>query len=301
MAAAHTEKVDEWYASAFSGSTADLVRVDDLGNVVFFDRSTAETTGGFSIDSLPDTDLPDFYGPIRPSPDGRYLLTYFKANYRHDNPIVTVFDRSGNIVESGSQFSYDRFFHSSAVDWLPDGRYVYLAGPKIVVATIGGDTLQVADLVLPSNASTEGAALDVSPDGRRLLLAVPVVLKDSGGLDTNFSLLYTVNLDGSNLRQLTSLSDDAQAAGVRLYHGNATWSPDGELIAFVVQEGDAYGAPFFRNGCPYVLAVPSDGDQIKIDGFSDPDAYKVFSTNPNTLGREELRACSSVAMSWLED
>ena len=301
IATAHTEKVDAWYASTFPESTADLVRVDDLGNVDFFDRDTGTRTGGFSIDSLAGTDLPEIYGPVKPSPDGRYLLTYFKANYRQDNPVITVFDRDGNVVESGSQFSYDRYDHRSALDWLPDGRYVYLAGPKIVVTTIGGDTLQVADLVLPPNASTEGATLRIGPDGLRMLMSVPVVLPDAGGVEMNYSLLYTANIDGGDLRQLTALTDEVQAEGGRLYHSNATWSPDGEMVAFVVQESDAHGAPFFRNGCPYVLVVPSDGEQIEIDGFNDPESYKMFTTGAAASAHEALRACSSVSMSWMND
>lgn len=145
----YSESDDAWYAGAASSV---LVRVDGLQNVEFFDRKSLARRGGFSLRNLPGVDSPKFYGPVKPSPDGRYVLAYWKKSYKQTQPIITVFDRGGVVVVSGSPYAYDRFAHRAAFDWLPDGRYIYLAGTKIV-AEHGGQR--------------HGASCQSGPPGKR--------------------------------------------------------------------------------------------------------------------------------------
>ena len=293
LSRAYSEKDDRWFANNSPAASGELVRVDGNGNIDIFDRRSMTRVAGFALNSVPGADQPKVYGPVKPSPDGRYLLTYWKKSYRKGKPDLVVFDRTGGVVESGSQFTYDRFAHRNAVAWLPDGRYVYLAGERIVLQAVGSSKLQVSKLALPPAASSADADLAVSPDGRRLLMSLHASSKDKGGRATEHGLLFISDLDGSNLRQLTMPSTRIRADGLRVAHRNATWSPDGRWVAFAPREGGAYGAPFFRNACPLVTIVPAEGDPVPIDGLRDHERLHV--RVPGSSG--PLRACGDLA--WL--
>jgi Tol biopolymer transport system component len=288
---------DQWTASGAANANRELLRVDGLQNIEFFDRTTLARTGGFSVNSLPGVNQPQLWGPVKPSPDGRYVLAYWKQDFRQDKPALTVFDRNGTVIESGSKYVYDSSAQNSAFDWLPDGRYVYLAGTRIVLTTIGSPNLQVADLVLPANTGPEGT-LAVSPDGQRLLMTLPTVLQDKSGLDVSFGLLFSSRLDGSSLTQLTSLTSRARLDGGRILHRRASWSPDGSKVAFALDAGGSYSIPWFSNGCPPVMVVPSDGNQIAIDGIADPASYHVLVNAPQA--GSTLKACPPGPLFWLK-
>lgn len=291
---------DTWFVNSASTSNGTLVRVDGRQRIEFFDRSGSTRTGGFSVNDLSGVNQPQLWGPVKPSPDGRYVLAYWKKDYRQEQPKLTVFDQTGRVVESGSKYRYDAQGHNEAFDWLPDGRYIYLAGNKIELTTIGDANLRVAILALPSNVSTRGT-LVASPDGRRLLMTLPTTLKDKAGVDTQFGLLYTSNLDGTMLRQLTMPSARAQATGGKVLHRRSTWSPTGEYVAFAIDAGRAYSVAGFGNGCPPVTVVPSNGERIPIDGLSDPDSYHLLIQDTKSRTRVPLKACWTAArLTWLK-
>lgn len=106
---------------------------------------------GFALTSVPGVDQPRVYGPVKPSPDRRHLLMYWKKSYRKGKPDLVVIDRTGVVVESGSQLAYDRFAHRNAVAWLPDVMVID-SGPKrrAQSAPLRGARVSRAEMVRPN-------------------------------------------------------------------------------------------------------------------------------------------------------
>jgi hypothetical protein len=293
LAQRRSERNDQWYGSA--GSSA-LVRIDGMGNVDVFDRKTLSRTGGFSLDRLPGVDNPKLTGPLKPSPDGRYLLGYWRPNYRDDEPRLVVFDRSGRVVESGSPYRYERFFASNAFGWLPDGGYLYLAGDKLVLATPGDKVLRSAPVQFPPGVSASGATLEVSPDGRRLLWSMSAERTRRSGEKVTDSLLFVSKLSGSDMRRLTSPSARAREHVFHQLHVSPAWSPGGEAVAFTLRVPNNYAAmPFGGGACQPVYVVPSRQGEVLIDGRDDAAALQM-----RLPGRTQrvLETCGGV-LHWL--
>jgi len=281
-----SESPDIWSASTSYTSNLELVRVDRAYNVDIFDPSGKERVAGFSLRSLPGVHQPSLQGPVKPSPDGRYLLTYWKKTFRQRAAEIVVFDRTGRIVESGSPYKYERQGYMNSFDWLPDGSYVYLAGSRIVLSAIGSERVKTPELHLPRNVKADGT-LSVSPDGTRIALSLPVLQKDQSGFDATYNFLFTANLDGSALQQLTTLSRSAIDSNLRIGHGGPSWSPDGKWIAFGARvKGGA--SPYFGVECSPVIVVASDARLVPIDGWKEPESRYIHFTDPQSGIRRRL-------------
>jgi len=284
------EGFDVWSAS---GSRAHvLMRASSTGVVEFFDGSTLRPSGGFALSSLPGTRRPKFFGNPRLSPDGRYILAYWKADIRQDDCELVVLDRQGHIVEHGSPLAYDTFNSREAVAWLPDGRYIHTAGNRIVVRQIGNPKYLVAPLHLPPQVNTGNANLAVSPDGKRLAITLNVPLRNRAGVDIADSLLFVAALDGSGLHALTTPSQVTLDHAVSMAHGFPSWAPDGRWLVIAPKGPHAMGAMTYGNNCLSILALPADGPRQAVDGLRDPASMLV------APGNEVLKSCDYVQ--WLD-
>ena len=94
-----------------------------------------------------------------------------------------------------------------ALEWSPDGKYIGFLPDRIprpnVVDVATGQTRQLVNFVTRE--------FDWSPDGKKL------VIQNQD--------LYTVNVDGQDLRGITFTTFGAEK--------NAQWSPDGQRIAYL--------------------------------------------------------------------
>ena len=282
-------------ADRWSANSQVLVRVDGAQNVDVFERRSGRRVGGFSLERLPGVNQPQWWGPVKPSPDGRLLLAYWKKDYRQQQPELAVFERDGRVVETGSPYRYDTQGHNEAFDWLPDGDFVYLAGPKIVVRRIGSPSNGVAPLPLPPEVRSAGS-LAASPDGQRLLLGLPTTLRSRTGREATFGLLYVANLDGTGLRQLTVPSERSLSDGDGMLHRRATWSPDGRQVAFAADPGRHVAIPYFSNGCPPIAVVPASAERVPVDGLRDADEWHLL---PRGRNAGPLLACLPATLQWL--
>lgn len=146
--------------------------------------------------------------------------------------------------------------------------------------------LSQTPLALPDGLDAEGATIKVSPDGKRLLLSLQVPGKAA------LFLIFTLNLDGSDLRLLVHPSERTLKDNVRLSVQSPTWSPDGRWLAFVVRTVNP-GTYGFYDVCQPVLFVPSHDGPYEIDGSLAAKTYAI--TLPGD--RKPLEACGNI--NWL--
>ena len=123
---------------------------------------------------------------------------------------------------------------SADAAWSPAGSLIafdadrgdYPAQQGIYVLTINGGGLRRIT-TLPTSATNDSAPR-FSPDGRRL-----VFTRYRGTGRAEKAALFTVRLDGHDVRQLTSFA---------IHAGDADWSPDGKRIVFEAYPNpDSYG------------------------------------------------------------
>ncbi|HEX7690395.1 MAG TPA: hypothetical protein VF453_21995 [Burkholderiaceae bacterium] len=288
---------DQWTANSAAASTSDLVRVDRLGDVDFFDRVTHAHTGGFALSAIAGTYHPGLWSMLKPSPDGRYLLGYWKPDSTAQDATLAVFDRNGNVVQQGSPVDYDVASYLFAFDWMPDGRYVFLAGDNLVVATPGNVNATVTPLALPAGVNTPGSEIAVSPDGTKLALKLGIDMTDQVGNAVGRGVLFISDLAVTNLHQLTTLSARAQASAGAIGHSNPVWSPDGQYVAFTIAYPQA-GLGDSPSGCPPTYVLPVSSDTVAIDDISDPDSERFMVVNPATNATVPVHACYE-NMSWI--
>jgi hypothetical protein len=256
---------DSWSVRA---DGAEAVRLDARENITIFSTRTGTALGGFSLSALAGTSLPSAFTEPRLSPDGNHLLSYWRADSRDNNPVLVLWDRQGRLVAEDSPFNYDRNLYSAAVGWTPDGRAVYLAGTRIVALNPAtGAHTQIGTVSLPVGVSTDNAdALYISPDGTRLAVGLPTRAVSDSGLFTRVSrMIYVMNLDGSNLRQLTKVADRIRNGGLVFDMLNPVWSPDGTQLAATPRSS----AP----GCPRVKLLQADASApVAVDDIFDTDS-----------------------------
>lgn len=295
---------DRWEVRA---GPALLVRVNDRLDA---GHTQVSYLDGASLQSAAaDTVLGNDPAQALLSPDGRHLLAYWYDDAGGETVLdrtITVFDRSGAIVKRHAQPS--AYFEPYALDWLPDGRYVYLDGKRLMVSSPGALTATTAATLsqLP-DADAGASSLAASPDGQRIVFAW-----HEGSGD---QYLWTVGLDGGGLRRLTRAPAGQETSPLEFRHGGPVWSPDGAWIAAAFNLRGTTTAPVFPDdpftgakitgttGCnDQVVVLPADGQDIALS-WPDWDVTHGVKVRPAGSGAQVwLSICGAVVdlpLSWV--
>ncbi len=139
---------------------------------------------------------------------------------------------------------------------------------RLVFETTDGIGVMAPDgsqrIVVPIGDLERALDAEVSPDGRRVVFAG----SRDGLLD-----LYVMNVDGSDLQQITSDSAEDR---------NPTWTPDGTRLLFDRTEIDPRGRPVLM----LMEAEGSGRKQLRVDASEadwSPDGLRVAFTGSGTL------------------
>ncbi|MET0208747.1 MAG: hypothetical protein ABW220_06870, partial [Burkholderiaceae bacterium] len=158
----------------------------------------------------------------------------------------------------------------------------------LVVAQPGRGVISQAPLRLPAGVESDQADVRANPAGDRVLLTLSTTING-----TPLGALYTVRLDGSDLRAVTQPSQRLTRGGVRVSPTGAAWSPDGRWIAFLMR-GVNPGVGGYMQGCGPVFFLPSDAQSQAIDNIEGSDRWTA--TLPGS--RKPLQACHGVSLIW---
>jgi len=268
----------------FTGSDGDfvepsmdgkaLVYVDESPDIfVFIDRVTIRDGNGRMVGAF-DLSDGEVSGPVKMSPDRQTIaLRWRNKSNSESNSTLTLFSRDG----SDNVWQWRRPFPEAAsFDWMPDGRLLYSQGKSIYISdtSLSHSTLVVQSL--PSNPWQ----MDVSHDGQQVAFTLPRPV-DSVDIMRD---VWTMKLDGSDLRQLTATSAIFWSTSI------PTWSPDGKWI--MLRSG--------RYNCPNVYAIPTDA--LRLNVRQDPQAREIKYFEEDLDFEDPPRAsrtCGSPVLSWL--
>jgi len=213
-------------------------------------------------------DVPyETHGPARLSRDRQYFAVPIEDPIgRLNHEALTLFTRDGSRIDAS-----DEDVHS--FDWLPDNRLIYASGQTLYITQPGSAKGSVL-VTFPDTAGQPGQ-LAVSPDGSQLAFT----LKTHANFIAIYGTTWVLNLDGSNLRQLTNTPgpNDPDIKTDDPIINFPTWSPDGRWIAVVegrvVVTGNTGGIA--KGG---LFIVPSDGDNVMlIDDGTTTSAVLIYS------------------------
>src|SRR5262249_51327999 len=125
------------------------------------------------------------------------------------------------LLKSSISGNYETFrYMTSSASWSEDGSMLVFAaksgGKDDIVIVDPASNHQIRRITVPLSGVTTPS---FSPDGKRLLFS---------GLDGGLSDLFTMNIDGTDLRRLTN---------DKFADLHPVWSPDGTTIAFATDRG----------------------------------------------------------------
>ena len=199
-------------------------------------------------------------GPVVWSPDSRRLAFIGLSNI-----VYTLGVDSSELTMVGTAVTRPT--------WSPDSTHLAFVGPDgdalavYVAATDGSNLSKVFEIYDERNFTTKPFYyVSWSPDGTKLLLF--------GGA----SNVSTVNVDGTNLRALTT-------GGFHSGKTHASWSSDGSRIAIIYP--GMYRGPEFR-----LLTTKSDGSELRV--LARRGEKGLISESDRRDLSEEVEACSRI-------
>jgi hypothetical protein len=154
--------------------------------------------------------------------------------------------------------------------WLSNQRLVYDNGTGVTI-TDGDASRDIRHPYpnLPAGMTLHGSQFAVDPAGTRIIWAASIA-PPSDAPNARLVVLVVANIDGSSPRQLTDYTEAAKRGAYPLWDSSATWSPDGQYIAFhrTTSSGDYYHVPGgneWVGTCTPIIVLPAGSSGVVID------------------------------------
>ena len=218
----------------------------DGGQIAFVVRDTATPDGSIWISDADGSNAQQLFDPAVPCPWGAYHPSWSRDGTRlaiicyPEDPALSslaVVDLESLALTTLATFTWPEFLDNPA-SWSPDGSTLvfgilhwdstntFLDGSLIAtVPSIGGDATRISSL----------DSFDASPDWHPKDDLIAFNTYDLGNMQSTAepSNIYTMRPDGSDRRQLTSLSTDGS-----LRVTQPRWTPDGSRLVASLAHGD---------------------------------------------------------------
>jgi hypothetical protein len=249
-----------------------LLSVGDFREeLVIFDRQGTAITRFFRTEG--------FSGTPHLSPDKTKIISEW-SNTNVGDPvnvaIGTVFSRSGAVLKRYSGYSAYAFF--------TDGRILMSKGDSLYIASAAlGEPV-----FLKSFVGDRPRGIRISPDGSKIALTLygPGIDPTSA---VNYPHVWMMNVDGSNLRQLTTSNSNDDVGD---------FSPDSKSL--IVSQGISYasiGPGYVFTGCPEAYVIPLNAAAIiNLTADNPAPAQKLRSRSDNGTATEKL--CTFSRPTW---
>ena len=207
-------------------------------------------------------------GPAKMSLDREFIAVPYSTTDVFG--YLRIYSRNGGTALSES----DETLHSARdFDWLPDNSLAYSSGQTIYLTGVGSAV--GTPLVKFPDEVGRPSQLAVSPDGTQLAFT----LVTTTNIESSHGTTWVLNIDGSQLRQLTDApgpNDPAIITDDPLINF-PTWSPDGRWILVVESTSIE----------PVAYAVPSDGEKVFVTQDEPTTAVPILSYFLETLGIDD--------------
>jgi Tol biopolymer transport system component len=151
------------------------------------------------------------------SPDGKKIV------FSSDDGIYFINNKKAEMIKIIDTPKFE--IHPS---WSPDGSKIALVSQDIEIpflydlSVVNADGTGLINLASNLGDRHDDYSFSWSPDGKKLTFSNPV---------GESSEIFTINVDGTELTQVTNLSRSSQPPSIQ-----PAWSPDGKKIAFVTYD-----------------------------------------------------------------
>lgn len=177
-----------------------------------------------------------------------------------DTPGLVIYDAAN--AEVVRYIPDDESGYVTSWDWAKGETLVITKGNSILVAdSIDGDFKPL----FTSDSGSYPKQVDISPDGTTVAFSLP---------GNGYSHIYTIDMDGTNLHQLTSTDPSSSHP----YDRFPSWSPDGNYLSVVTGESlvGCGGATSCWGKCIDLYIVPAASEKVDLSKADIWPAFEVM-------------------------
>ncbi|WP_020410903.1 TolB family protein [Hahella ganghwensis] len=193
-------------------------------------------------------------GKAEISPDGE-LIAVLQQYYGSKPDRVPIFNRNGNIIQTYASDGINQIkgytWHSDSSLFITENDSIFSAKPR---------TSEAPSLIKQFPGKLV-SSINISRNGKQLAFVL------ANNADESEYHIYTSNLDGRNMRQLT----DAEFAS----QGSPSWSPDGKFIALRHHVSDDMSGGSAHGTCPTIYIVRNDIPTVDLSQGETKEVFRL--------------------------